>query len=94
MGTGFSKQKKQNKMMQERLAQLHAQMEQTEVVGTAGNGLVTITLNGDGSMRSIKIKSECVDPEDVEGLEVLIKAAHNDAEKKLKDQMNLPNMPL
>jgi DNA-binding YbaB/EbfC family protein len=91
MGTGFSKQKKQAKMMQQQISDLQTKMENTEVVGTAGNGLVTITLTGDSVMKSIKIKPECVDPEDVEGLESLVKAAYSDAQKKIKSQM--PQMP-
>ena len=91
MGTGFSKQKKQAKMMQQQMTDLQAKMENTEVTGVAGNGLVSITLTGDNKMRSIKIKPECVDPEDIEGLEALIKAAYTDAQKKVQSQM--PSVP-
>jgi DNA-binding YbaB/EbfC family protein len=95
MGTGFSKKKKQAKMFQEQITKMQAQMQQTEVTGTAGNGLVTINLNGDGDLKQIKIKPECVDPEDIEGLEDLIKAAYGDAQKKLKSQQmqGMPSMP-
>jgi DNA-binding YbaB/EbfC family protein len=92
MGTGFSKKKKQAKLLQNQLTQLQSQMQKTEVSGTAGNGLVTITLNGDNDLKSIIIKPECVDPEDVEGLQDLIKAAYVDAKKKLQDQSPVPNM--
>lgn len=95
MGTGFSKKKKQAKMLQEQLSRMQTQMNQVEVVGTAGHGLVTITLNGENELKQIKIKPECVDPEDIEGLEDLIKAAYGDALKKLKEQQtqNIPKMP-
>ena len=82
MGTGFSKKKKQAKMLQSQLTQMQSQMQNTEVTGTAGNGLVSITLNGDNDLKSIVIKPDCVDPEDVEGLQDLIKAASNDAKNK------------
>ena len=91
MGTGFSKKKKQAKKLQEQFAKMQEDIENTEVTGTAGNGLVSITLGGDNNRKSIKIKPECVDPEDVEGLEDLIKAAHEDAHKKLQEQT--PSMP-
>lgn len=91
MGTGFSKKKKQAKMLQQQLTQFQSQLQTTEVVGTAGNGLVTITLTGDNDMKTIKIKPDCVDPEDTDGLETLIKAAYNDAQSKLKAQ-SMPNM--
>lgn len=95
MGTGFSKKKKQAKMIQDKLSKMQSQMKETEVVGSAGNGLVTITLTGENDLRSIKIKPECVDAEDIEGLETLIKAAYNDANSKLKSQQmeGIPSVP-
>jgi DNA-binding YbaB/EbfC family protein len=90
MGTGFSKKKKEAKAFQSQLAQMQSQMEQTETVGTAGNGLVTVTLNGSRELKQIKIKPECVDPEDIEGLEDLIKAAFADALQKIsKNESNM-----
>jgi nucleoid-associated protein EbfC len=95
MGTGFAKKKKQTKMLQEQLSKMHSQMKETEVSGTAGNGLVTLTLTGENDMKQIKIKPECVDLEDIEGLEDLIKAAYNDANKKLKSEhmQGMPQVP-
>lgn len=92
MGTGFSKKKKQAKKLQEEFARMQEEMKNTEVVGKAGNGLVEVTLNGENQMNKIKINPECVDPEDVEGLEDLIKAAHNDATKQLQSQQMNPDM--
>lgn len=95
MGTGFSKKKKEARMLQEQFSKMQGELESIEVVGSAANGLVTITLSGEGNLKKIKIKPECVDPEDVEGLELLIKSAHDEAQKKLKEQSSkgLPNMP-
>lgn len=91
MGTGFSKKKKQARMLQQQFSQIQDQMHKAEATGTAGNGLVTITLNGENEMKQIKIKPECVDPEDLEGLQDLIKAAYTDASNKLKAQS--PQLP-
>lgn len=85
MGSGFSKRKKQARVMQEQIAKMQDEMKNAEAEGTAGGGLVTIRLKGENEIVSVKIKPECVDPEDVEGLEDLIMAAHRDAAKKLKD---------
>lgn len=95
MGTGFSKKKKQAKALQQQFSQMQEQIKTAEAVGTAGNGLVTITLSGENDIKHIKIKPECVDPEDVEGLEALIKAAYNDAAAKIKAQTtpSMPGMP-
>lgn len=91
MGTGFAKKKKQAKILQEQFSKMQEDLQNVEVTGTAGNGLVTIVLNGDNDIKQLKIKPECVDPEDVEGLEDLIKAAYNDANSKLKEKA--PSMP-
>ncbi len=94
MGTGFSKKKKQAKMLQEQFSKMQEQIQETEVVGSSGNGLVTLTLTGEHELKQIKIKPECVDPDDIEGLEDLIKAAYQDALAKLKNQSpKLPSMP-
>lgn len=84
MGSGYAKKKKEAKMLQKKFEEMQAKLKDERAEGTAGNGLVTLTLNGENEMLDIKIKPECVDPEDVEGLEDLIRAAHNDAVKKLE----------
>lgn len=96
MGTGFSKKKKQAKMLQQQMSKLQDQMQHSEYTGSAGNGLVSITLTGEGEMKEIKIKSECVDPEDIDGLETLIKAAYQNAQVQIKDQsiQNMPGLPM
>lgn len=88
MGTGFSKKKKQARMMQEQMSQLQDQMKNVEETGTAGNGLVSLTLNGQHEMTSLKIKPECVDADDIEGLEDLIQAAYKDASDKLNSSQS------
>lgn len=94
MGTGFAKRKKQAKMMQAQIGKLQQDMQNIEATGTAGGGLVTITLTGDHEFKSIRIKPECVDKEDIEALEDLIKLAFKDASTKLQAQMpSFPGMP-
>lgn len=94
MGTGFSKKKKQAKMLQEQFSKMQTQIQEAEATGVSGNGLVSITLSGEHELKQIKIKPECVDPEDIEGLEDLIKAAYKDAFNKLKSQTpKMPQMP-
>ena len=93
MGSGFSKMKKQAQMLQEQMQQMREEMQNTLVEGSSGNGLVTVTLNGDKELKKIIIKPDCVDPQDVEGLQDLILAAFDDARQKVdassKDQMPL-----
>ena len=85
MGTGFAKKKKQARLMQDQFSKMQGQLETIEVTGQAGNGLVTIVLNGDHELLNFKIKPECIDKEDVEGLQDLIKVAYGDALKQLKE---------
>lgn len=95
MGTGFSKKKKEAKIMQQQFSRIQDQISTMEVTGSAAGGLVVIKLNGDNEMKSIKIKPECIDKDDLEGLEVLIKAAYADAQKQIKDQTSsaMPSIP-
>ncbi len=94
MGSGFAKRKKEAKKMQQQMQEMQQVMKSATATGTAGGGLVTITLTGEHEMKKIAIKPECVDPEDVEGLEDLIRAAYSDAMKQLeKETPNLSSLP-
>ena len=73
-------------MLQEQMMKMQSQVSSMEAIGEAGNGLVTVKLNGDNEMLRITIQPDCVDPDDTEGLEDLIKVAYNDALKKIQEQ--------
>lgn len=67
--------------LQQKLAKAQAELAEAEVTGTAGGGLVTVTMTASGEFRSVKIDPKAVDPDDVETLEDLVLAAvHNAAE--------------
>ena len=85
MGSGFSKMKKQAKILGEQFNKAQEQLKSQEVEGQAGNGLVTVRLNGEKNLLKISIKKDCVDPNDVEALEDLIQAAFENASEKLQD---------
>ncbi len=85
MGSGFSKMKKQARLMEEQLESMRNEMKTKEVTGSSGNGLVTVVVNGEKELLKITIKPECVDPNDLEGLQDLIKAACEDAYGKLSN---------
>jgi DNA-binding YbaB/EbfC family protein len=72
---------KQAQKMQQQLAVAQAELAEAELTGTAGGGLVTVTITGAGEITAIKIDPKAVDPEDVETLEDLVLAAvHNASE--------------
>ncbi|MDN3507287.1 MAG: YbaB/EbfC family nucleoid-associated protein [Simkaniaceae bacterium] len=86
MGSGFSKMKKQAKAMQAQYAKMQEEAQALRLTGTAGNGLVSIVMNGEKAVQSIDIKPECVDPDDIEGLQDLLIAAFTDAAKQADDK--------
>lgn len=74
--------------MQQLLAQAMSAQEElaaAEVQGQAGNGLVRVSLSGEGEVRSITIDPKVVDPDDVETLQDLIVGALADANGKLRE---------
>lgn len=94
MGSGYSKMKKQARMMEMQMQAMQDNLKQQECLGTSGNGLVSITLDGEKNIKSIKIKPECVDKNDIEGLEDLIIAAFKDASGKSEAlTKGLPGLP-
>ena len=74
---------KQAQAMQEKMAEMQAQLEAVEMTGVAGGGTVQLTLNGKGDLKKVAIDKALVDPEEVEVLEDLIVAAFNDAKRKV-----------
>jgi DNA-binding YbaB/EbfC family protein len=88
MGSGFSKMKKQAKMMQAQMGQMRQDIAKQTAEGSSGGGLVTLVINGEKEIQKITIKPECVSPNDIEGLQDLIIAAHADALSKLPEPEN------
>ena len=65
--------------MQNRLAKIQQELEETDIEGSAGGGAVKVVVNGQREFKSISIAPEFVDPDDVEMLEETISAAITDA---------------
>jgi DNA-binding YbaB/EbfC family protein len=85
MGSGFSKMKKQARLMQDQMEKMREQLKTTTVVGKSEGDLVTMTFDGERKLLSIKIQPECVDKNDIEGLQDLIQSAYTDACKQLDE---------
>jgi DNA-binding YbaB/EbfC family protein len=75
---------KEAQKLQSKMADMQAKLAETELSGAAGGGLVNVTVNGKGEMRSIKIDPTLADPAEIEVLEDLIVAAFNDAKARLE----------
>lgn len=78
---------KQAQEMQNKMAEMQAKLDQVEVTGASGGGMVSVTLTGKGEMRKIKLDKSLMDPEEIEMLEDLILAAFNDARGKVEDHV-------
>lgn len=78
---------KQAQELQTRMQDMQAELAAMELVGTSGAGLVKITINGKGEMKSVAIDPSMVKPEESEILEDLIVAAHQDARAKMEQAM-------
>ena len=75
---------KQAQAMQERMNEMQAKLDQVEIFGSSGAGLIKITLNGKGELRALKIDPSLMDAQEKEVLVDLIVAAFNDAKSKLE----------
>lgn len=95
---------KQAQEFQTKMTRLQEELGQKTVEASAGGGMVTVVVNGQQEIVSIKIDQEVVDPEDVEMLQDLILAAVNDGLTRAKNMvneemgkltggLNLPNIP-
>jgi nucleoid-associated protein EbfC len=82
---------KQAQQMQQQLVTAQQELAQAEVTGTAGGGLVTATMSGDGELTALAIAPAAVDPEDLETLQDLVVAAVRDA-KRAADQLAADRM--
>lgn len=83
----LSQMLKQAQEMQSKMAEMQTALEQIEVTGQAGGGLVAVTISGKGEVRRVKIDPKLATPDDVEVLEDLIVAAAKDAKTKADAQM-------
>lgn len=82
---GVGNMMKQVQQMQAKMEAIQAELEQTEVEGTSGGGMVKVVANGKQDIVSITIDPEVVDPEDVEMLQDLILAAISQARTKAQE---------
>jgi DNA-binding YbaB/EbfC family protein len=73
---------KQAQQMQSKMAEMQAALEQAEVTGQSGGGMIQIVMTAKGEPKRVKIDPGLVNPAEVEVLEDLIAAALRDARAK------------
>lgn len=81
----LQKMLKTAKEMQEKLQK---ELAELRVEGTSGGGMVSVTLDGQKNMISVRLDPEVVSKDDVEMLQDLIIAGFNDASAKVDEHMS------
>jgi len=93
----------QAQKLQERLARAQQELADMTIEGSAGGGVVAVTITGHQKVKAVKISPEVAASGDVEMLQDLVLAAISDALKKSRDLadeklgaftkgMNIPGM--
>jgi hypothetical protein len=76
---------KQAQEMQARMAKIQEELGQKTVEGSAGGGMVQVTVNGQFNLVAVKIEPSVINNNEKEMLEDLILAAVNEGMRKARD---------
>ncbi|OMP66783.1 YbaB/EbfC family nucleoid-associated protein [Domibacillus epiphyticus] len=79
---------KQMQKMQKQMQEAQEELSAKQFEGTAGGGMVKVSMSGQKQVVDVQIKEEVVDPDDIDMLQDLVLAAVNDALKKVDDETN------
>lgn len=86
--SSIGKLAKQAARMQQQLAQVQAQLAARTIEATSGGGAVKVTAKCDGSIASVKIDPQVLNPADAQVLEDMILTAANQALSQARDITN------
>lgn len=75
----------QAQQMQAKLIEIQQELAKRKTRGTAGGGMVTVTVNGRGEVLAVAIEKELLSPGEAEMLQDLIAAATNDGLRKARE---------
>lgn len=78
---------KQAAQLQSKMQEMQAELDRTEVEGTAGGGMVTVKLTAKGELKGVKVDDSLMKADEKEILEDLLVAAHADARRKAETVM-------
>lgn len=80
--TNFQQLFQMGQQVQAKISQLQTELGNRTVTTTSGGGMVTVTADGKGQIRSVKIDPSVVSKDDVEMLEDLVLAAVSEAQQR------------
>ncbi len=86
MGGNMNNLMKQAQKLQKQMEDAQKSLESKVFEASVGGGAVTIEATGKKEIKSVKIKPEVVDPDDVEMLEDLVLSAMNEVLKKVDEE--------
>jgi nucleoid-associated protein EbfC len=78
---------KQAAQLQSKMQEMQAELDRIEVEGSAGGGMVTVTLTAKGELKGVKVDDSLMKAEEKEILEDLLVAAHADGRRKAETVM-------
>lgn len=73
---------KQAAQLQSKMQEMQAELDTIEVEGTAGGGMVSVTLTAKGALKGVRIDDSLLQPSEKEIVEDLLVTAHADARRK------------
>ena len=82
-GMNINQLMKEAKKMQADMEKSQAELSEKEFEASAGGGAITAVVSGDKKLKSLIIKKDVVDPEDVEMLQDLVITCVNEAFRKV-----------
>lgn len=85
--TNFMQMMQKAGQVKQKMQEMQARVQQTDIGGEAGGGLVTCVINGRFEVKKLKVSPSIIKAEEAEMMEDLIVAALNDARNKAEKLM-------
>ncbi len=77
----------QMQQMQARMRQMQEELENAEVTGEAGGGMVRVVMSGKGMLKDVRIDESLLKPEEREIVEDLLVTAVNQAKERMEEMI-------
>ena len=81
----FGDPRKLMKQLQETQARIQKEIQALEIEASSGGGMVTVVMDGEKKLKSLKIHPDAVNKDDVDMLQDLVLAAINEAARRVDD---------